>query len=91
MGTRSFAQGGRLARTESSTHFAAGGLIRSPRLENITMTSEEAYWAGLGPADFNDEPLSPPEQLEQTTRELVAEAARLQYPTEGEFAVPFWE
>ena len=55
------------------------------------MTSEEAYWAGLGPADFNDEPLSPPEQLEQTTRELVAEAARLQYPTEGEFAVPFWE
>ncbi|MHB2009310.1 MAG: hypothetical protein ACYCOX_14830, partial [Acidobacteriaceae bacterium] len=55
------------------------------------MTSEEASWAGLGPADFNDEPPSPPEQLEQTTRELVAEAARLQYPTEGEFAVRFWE
>jgi hypothetical protein len=55
------------------------------------MDREEAYWAGLSPADFNDEPQSPPEQLEQTTRELVAEAARLQHPTEGEFAVRFWE
>jgi hypothetical protein len=55
------------------------------------MTNEEAYWAGLGPTDFIDESQSPTEQLEQTIRELVAEAARLQHPTEGEFAVRLWE
>ena len=45
----------------------------------------------MSPSDFAEEAQPQPEQLEQTTRELVAEAARLQHPTEGEFAVRIWE